>query len=119
MEIKRIKEKFAQKAILRLLRYKPEWMILHKQKWGKVRKQMNELLGVNAEVRREAKNALSLLELVKQENFRLTLENQALRENAGAFADKELVAENERLKAEAENAKAAYDALLEEMEGQL
>lgn len=117
------KEKYARKAIQRLLCYVPEWIAVRKQKWDRIKKQkqerVDELLEENAVIRREAaKLVVTATELAK-ENEWLRGENQRLKEEAEAIAGIDLVAENARLRAEAEGARDAYNALLEEMEGQL
>ena len=120
------KEKWARKAIQWLLHYTPEWMVVHKQKWGRNKKRLEDLRGDNADIQEEnavirreaAKLVVTATELAK-ENEWLRGENQRLREEAEAIAGIDLVAENARLRAEAEGARDAYNALLEEMEGQL
>lgn len=98
------KGKYTQRVIRWLLRYAPEWADVHEE---------------NAAIRREAaKLIVAAIEIVK-ENEWLRGENQRLKEEAEAIAGTDLVAENARLRAEAEGARNAYNALLEEMEGQL
>jgi ribosomal 30S subunit maturation factor RimM len=113
------KEKYARKAIQWLLRYVPEWMVIHKRKWGRNKKRLEDLRGDNAVIRRTALETAVLAEEIVKENMLLKAENQRLREEAEAIAGIDLVAENARLRAEAEGAADAYNALLEEMEGQL
>lgn len=120
------KEKYARKAILWLLNYVPEWMVVHKQKWGRNKKRLENLRGDNATIqeenaviRREAAKLIVTATEIAKENEWLRGENQRLREEAEAIAGIDLVAENARLRAEAEGARDAYNALLEEMEGQL
>lgn len=113
------KEKCARKAILWLLRYVPEWMVVHKRKWGRNKKRLENLRGDNAAIRKTALEVASMADGIVAENKLLKAENQRLREEAEAIAGIDLVAENARLRAEAEGARNAYNALLEEMEGQL
>ena len=113
------KEKYARKAIQWLLRYVPEWMVMHKRKWGRIKKQMDALLTKNASIRTEAARLIVVSEQIVAENKLLKEENWRLKEEAKALADQDFVAENARLRAEAEGARDAYNALLEEMEGQL
>lgn len=98
------KGKYTQKVIRWLLRYAPEWADVHEE---------------NAVIRREAAKLIVTATELAKENEWLRGENQRLREEAEAIAGIDLVAENARLKAEAEGARDAYNALLEEMEGQL
>jgi hypothetical protein len=98
------KEKFTQRVIRWLLRYAPEWADVHEE---------------NAAIRREAAKLVVTATEIAKENEWLRGENQRLKEEAEAIAGIDLVAENTRLRAEAEGARDAYNALLEEMEGQL
>ena len=113
------KEKCARKAIQWLLRYVPEWMVVHKRKWGRNKKRLEDFRRDNSAIRKTALEVAATADLIVNENKLLKAENQRLREEAEAMADIDLVAENARLRAEAEGATDAYNVLLEEMEGQL
>lgn len=115
----KIREKIAKKLIEWLLHYVPEWTILDKLDWEDTENQLDSLKVENTRCKCAVKSALSVLERADADNKRLRAENQMLREEAKAFADQDLAAENERLRAEAAGARGAYNALIEEMEGQL
>lgn len=85
-----MKEKLAWRIILRLIRHVPKYTIISV---GALHRWQEELWGTkkkSKEIDEKATEALRLLVLVKEENDRLRLER--------------------------DQAKAAYDALLEEME---
>lgn len=98
------KGKYTQRVIRWLLRYAPEWADVHEE---------------NAAIRREAAKLVVTATEIAKENEWLRGENQRLKDEAEAIAGTDLVVENARLRAEAEGARDAYNALLEEMEEQL
>ena len=103
------KEKTARKLIMWLLRYVPEWIVVHKRKWGKLKAQNRILAAENSHIKTQACQVIDLAEGITGENKRLRAEIEQLKENVAVIAVEEVKAENNQLR-------AAYDALLEEME---
>lgn len=88
-----MKEKLAWRIILRLIRYVPKYTIISVAALHRWQETMFEAQKKSKQINEKATKALELIVLVKEENDRLRLE--------------------------CDQAKAAYDALIEEMEGQL
>lgn len=113
-KIAKLKERLAKRLILWLLRYVPEWMVLKKSKWGRTKVQMRSLIQQNSEIKTQAAMVAASAEKLAMRYNGLQADYDRLKEDAKTVLTEELLAENEQYRRDAEAAKAAYDALLEE-----
>lgn len=88
-----MREKIAWRIILRLIRYVPKYTIISVGALHRWHEAVFKTKESSKRIEEKATRALELIELIKRENDQLRLER--------------------------DQAKAAYDALIEEMEGQL
>lgn len=113
-KIAKLKERLAKQLILWLLRYTPEWMVLKKSKWGRTKVQMRSLIQQNSAIKVQAAMTVASAEKLVMRHNGLQADYDRLKEDAKTVLTEELLAENEQYRRDAEAAKAAYDALLEE-----
>lgn len=118
-KIAKLKERLAKRLILWLLRYAPEWMVLKKNKWGRTKVQMRSLIQQNSAIKDQAAMTVVSAEKLVMRYNSLQTDYDRLKEDAKAVLTEELLAENEQYRRDAEAAKAAYDALLEEFAEQM